>query len=405
MRGRWPPPPASHAHVVPRLAATVALVRPAGTRAFEVLLTQRPATMAFAGDVYVFPGGAVDATDADPGLVGRADRDPAEARDVLGGDLDAATSLAVHVAAIRELAEEAGVLLVDPPPVPDIVAQAHRRILGKEPLTATLAWLDATTGRPTRLRARSLRPVSRWVTPPLLPRRFDARVFVAPLPSGAQPSFASGEVVAHRWIEPAAALDAGARGELEFWLPTFATLQQLAAARDLDGLEHLPRFGAWQPPELREVAPGLAEVRLAGLGGVPGRRGSAWLVGREQVVLVDPGDPSPEAADGMLAAIAARGGRLAAIVVTSTDPDRAAGAEAIAMQAGVEILAGRRATGRLPHALVELDDGAPLPHGDVPLRAHLHGEARGAAALTLEVVGTGVRLPVSEAGTPAGFGG
>jgi 8-oxo-dGTP pyrophosphatase MutT (NUDIX family) len=38
-----------------RPAATVVLLRP-GRAGLEVLLTQRPSTMAFAGDMHVFPG-------------------------------------------------------------------------------------------------------------------------------------------------------------------------------------------------------------------------------------------------------------------------------------------------------------------------------------------------------------
>lgn len=98
--------------VEPKLAATVVLVRP-GRRGPEVLLTRRPTSMAFAPDMHVFPGGRVDAADADPELLARSVVSAAEAGRALGGDLDPATALAAHVAAIRELFEEAGVLLAD----------------------------------------------------------------------------------------------------------------------------------------------------------------------------------------------------------------------------------------------------------------------------------------------------
>ena len=63
----------------PRPAATVVLLRP-GPAGPEVLLTQRPTTMAFAADMHVFPGGAVDPGDRDPRLAARSAVSAATAR-------------------------------------------------------------------------------------------------------------------------------------------------------------------------------------------------------------------------------------------------------------------------------------------------------------------------------------
>jgi 8-oxo-dGTP pyrophosphatase MutT (NUDIX family) len=73
---------------VPRLAATVILLR-GGSDALEVLLAQRSPAARFMGGAWVFPGGAVSAGDGD-GEPGR------------------------KAAAIRELREEAGIQLDDP---------------------------------------------------------------------------------------------------------------------------------------------------------------------------------------------------------------------------------------------------------------------------------------------------
>ena len=61
--------------VEPRPAATVVLLRD-GPDGLETLLTRRPTTMAFAADVHVFPGGRVDAADADPRSPRRSVRSP-----------------------------------------------------------------------------------------------------------------------------------------------------------------------------------------------------------------------------------------------------------------------------------------------------------------------------------------
>ncbi|HMB79260.1 MAG TPA: hypothetical protein VKI43_04310, partial [Vicinamibacterales bacterium] len=95
----------------PRPAATVVVLRdgPAGP---EVFMVRRHADTAFMGGAHVFPGGRVDAAD------GNADGawcDGIEhaARQLNG--LPAAEALAYHVAAARELFEEAGVLLARHP--------------------------------------------------------------------------------------------------------------------------------------------------------------------------------------------------------------------------------------------------------------------------------------------------
>src|SRR5260370_14079902 len=91
-----------------RPAATVVVLRdsPAGPQVFMV---RRHEGTAFMGGAYVFPGGRVDAGDrgvADPSWCDGVDVAAAQ----LGG-LPAVDAVAFHVAALRELFEEAGVLL------------------------------------------------------------------------------------------------------------------------------------------------------------------------------------------------------------------------------------------------------------------------------------------------------
>jgi 8-oxo-dGTP pyrophosphatase MutT (NUDIX family) len=111
------------------------------------------------------------------------------------GDLGPAAAVAAAVAALRELFEEAGVLLtVDPDGrLPDVVLVADARSRG-----ATFA--ELVVGLDLRLRTDLLVPLSRWVTPPVdVPRRYDARFFVAALPDGVAVSPDAAEVIAHQW--------------------------------------------------------------------------------------------------------------------------------------------------------------------------------------------------------------
>src|SRR3954447_20189197 len=156
---------------VPRQAATVIVLR-GGDTALEVLLVQRNPAARFMGGAWVFPGGAVDATE------GR------------GED-------AHRAAAVRELEEEAAVGGVD---------------------------------------AAALVLFSRWITPPQVKVRFDPHFFLAPAPDGAQPRVDGAECVDFGWFTPQGALAAHRAGELLLVFPTIKHLEQLSAFSSADAL-------------------------------------------------------------------------------------------------------------------------------------------------------------------------
>lgn len=141
-----------------RDAATVILVRDAETRP-RVLMGQRGASAAFMPSKFVFPGGAVDRSDADVPLA-------APLPQVCADRLEEATSgpraPAFAAAAIRELWEETGLVLGIPGNWADPPA----------------GWADfaATRHLPS---AAGLSFVFRAITPPGRPRRFDARFLIA----------------------------------------------------------------------------------------------------------------------------------------------------------------------------------------------------------------------------------
>src|SRR5438094_654633 len=95
------------APAVPRDAATVILLRQ-DAGGVEAFLLRRTAELEFAPGAYVFPGGSVDARDADPS-VRWAGPGPADFAALLDVPPDRARALVC--AAVRETFEEAGVLL------------------------------------------------------------------------------------------------------------------------------------------------------------------------------------------------------------------------------------------------------------------------------------------------------
>ncbi len=325
--------------------------------------------MAFAPDMHVFPGGRVDAADGDPRLVARSALTPHAAAEALGGDLPPTEALAAHIAAIREAFEEAGVLLADGPDgrAPDDRALEVARA---ELLHVPGSFPSMVEALDLRLRTDLLVPLSRWVTPPGLPRRFDARIFAAVVPDDAEVTLVGEEVRSHAWHSPRAALDEMASDRLGMWLPTSATLQHLEHARSIDEIrDRLAPRGPAGPIHVDDIAPGVVRIEMPAGGGVSGQPMYAYLVGASAMVLVDPGDPLGPALDQAMAVAADRGATIVAIALTSPDPDHAGGAEATRDVLDVPVYVGPGGGHDLPYLVTEIEEGAVIEAGAMALRA------------------------------------
>jgi 8-oxo-dGTP pyrophosphatase MutT (NUDIX family) len=180
---------------VPRPAATVILLRRGGKhveRGLQALLVRRNPQARFMPGVWVFPGGAVDPADGEGETAHRA-------------------------AAVREVAEEAGIEL-DPG---ELVAY------------------------------------SRWITPRVVPVRFDTRFYLALAPAHSPPVPDGSETVDAGWFRPQYALERHYAGELPLVFPTIKHLESLTGfASASEALEVARR---------REVKP--VEPQVVGEGG------------------------------------------------------------------------------------------------------------------------------------------
>ena len=72
-----------------------------------------------------------------------------------------------------------------------------------------------------------LRPWSRWITPEVVPVRFDTRFYVALAPPHSPPRPDGAETTEAAWISPREALDRHAAGELSLVFPTIKHLESL----------------------------------------------------------------------------------------------------------------------------------------------------------------------------------
>lgn len=162
------PEPSGEAPLIP--AATVAVLRDHAEGGIEALMVRRNAKLAFAGGMWVFPGGRVD----------DGDRVGLEPDDAEG---------AARRAAVREAGEEAGVVL-DPD---------------------ALVWF------------------SHWTPPPISPKRFGTYFFATEAPSAdVVVTIDGGEIHDHAWMRPQVAMARRDAHEIELSPPTWITLEELA---------------------------------------------------------------------------------------------------------------------------------------------------------------------------------
>ena len=204
-----------------RPASTVVLLRPANP--FEVFLVRRSDSIAFMGGAHVFPGGRVDAADGATDLQALCDgtADAAARMD----DVSAPTAVAHHVAALRELFEEAGVLLARPAAQMSSSDLEQRR---RDLLASHVIFADVIRGAHVRLALDDLAYFAHWVTPEIETRRFDTRFFLARAPEGQTPVHDQGETIHSEWFAPQAAIEQCRQGNISLPPPTWTTLSLLS---------------------------------------------------------------------------------------------------------------------------------------------------------------------------------
>ncbi|MFT3718158.1 MBL fold metallo-hydrolase [Pseudorhodoferax sp.] len=331
---------------VPRPAATVLLLRdaPAGP---EVLLTRRSASASFTPDVFVFPGGAIDAADHAAGSLATR----------RGGQDDA--WLAPAVAAVREAFEELGVLLARHADGRWASAADVQALERRAPL------LPQCAERGLVLATDQVFALAHWTTGPDQPRRFEVPFLVARMPAGQQPVADEAEQFEPVWIRPAEALERHAGGGFPLILPTRHTLQRLQPYASVDAvlaacaqggplwtscprggwlggrevrvMEHEPAYGElalvcpdgqllhaldWRHDRPVQLLRHLQRLTCGNPGAMTGPGTNSYLVGdaASGFVVIDPGPPDLAHLERLFEAA---GGDVRAIVCTHSHADHA----------------------------------------------------------------------------------
>ena len=218
-----------------RPAATVIMLRDGrgdihGAGGLEVLLLKRHASSDVLGGAFVFPGGKVDAADAQLDMATHLDQPLSDLHTALNEpDIDALTAASLYVAAVREAFEESGILFAHGA-TNEHAVRATALLREGQPFDAVLAHMQL------RLQTRSLAPWSRWITP-VMPsvthKRFDTRFFVAAAPAGQIAAHDNHEATESVWLNPRAALEQHRDGVIELAPPQIMTLAHLSRFADV----------------------------------------------------------------------------------------------------------------------------------------------------------------------------
>lgn len=220
----------------PRLSATILLLRDAP--GLEVLMVKRNYQIDFASGALVFPGGKISQDDADPRWAERCTGPSEPAR----------------IGAIREAFEESGLLLARPRGSDAMAPPEMAEALA--PLRADVeqgaqSFFELIAAHDLILACDALVPFSRWITPEVMPKRFDTHFYLAPAPEGQIAEQDGHETTEALWIAPDAALEAAGAGKATVIFPTRMNLGRLALAQS--SAAALARFASAPVPEIMPV--------------------------------------------------------------------------------------------------------------------------------------------------------
>ena len=335
-----------------RPAATVLLLRD-GPHGLEVLMTRRAMTASFAPGAYVFPGGGIDAADAQAHALATRRNTQSD------------TQLTQAIAAIRESFEELGILLArhaDGGMAKDTdIAALDRHAPAAE-------FANQCQQQGLTLAADQVFLLAHWITDRDVPRRFDVPFLVAHMPEGQTPVADDNEQFEPVWVRPADALSRHAAGDFFIIFPTIRTLERLQhfadarsvlaacaneqpwftscpragwmAGKESRHMDHEPPFGElaltcpdgqivhhldWQTDRAVLLLKNVQRLTAPNPGVMTGPGTNSYLVGDPDTgfIAIDPGPADLEHLDRLWRAA---GGNIRLIVCTHSHPDHSPGA-------------------------------------------------------------------------------
>jgi len=206
-------------------AATVVLLRdtPSG---LEVFLMKRHSRSDVLGGAYVFPGGKVDAADADLDMALHLDQPLALLHTGLNeASISERSAGGLYVAAMREVFEESGILFAK-----TVSGQIVDCALAAGLLCEGQGFNAMLRQMALHLQTSQLVPWTRWITPTspsVMNKRFDTRFFISTVPAGQTAIHDDIETTDSVWLSPRIALEQYWAGQIELAPPQIMSLVQL----------------------------------------------------------------------------------------------------------------------------------------------------------------------------------
>lgn len=219
------------AHAAPTKPAATAVIVRDGDDGPELLLMKRHRAAGFVPGAYVFPGGRVDTADSDPELLALLD------------PLPPPPDAAFWLAAVREVFEETGALMVNGRVPDDALAHWREELLSNR---ATL--LDVLRDTNTRPDLSRMVYCAHWITPVAEPKRYDTRFFLAALPEGGVATADAREMSDAVWLTAEVALQRFRAGRLPMVFPTVKTVERLLGFASVE--EMLSHYRGTDVPEI-----------------------------------------------------------------------------------------------------------------------------------------------------------
>jgi len=210
-------------------SGTILLLRDAGEE-LEVFMVVRHHQIDFASGALVFPGGKADPQDFDDALL-----------PFLNEPSTDANMRAIQVSTIREAFEECGVLLARPrgAGATDGLIDAQRLAALQDdrvPMNAgELPLLEFLQREDLSLACDQLHHFAHWITPTMMPKRFDTHFYLAVAPADQVALHDGYESVDSIWITPQQAINDAAAGTRTVIFPTLRNIEKLAQSSSTQG--------------------------------------------------------------------------------------------------------------------------------------------------------------------------
>lgn len=315
----------------------------------EVYLVERNPKLRFFGGYFAFPGGTLDEEDADIELQNASK---------FNKEL-----LRYLVAAVREVFEEAGILLSQgSKEIPEDLLQEYRKKL----LAQEIHFSEILKKENQFIDAADFHFIRSILTPEFSPVRYDTQFFWVKIPDGMSPEIWQGELVDGKFYTAEKALSLWKGGEMLIVPPVIFMLKELVGRSVRDFTPYIQQYAeAYRRGKIHQVyfTPGVQVVTLQSRTLLPATYTNTFLIGESQLYIVDPAPSDSREQERLwdyLDDLIKEGAEFKGILLTHHHPDHIGALRACQERYGLPVMAHQKTAEKLP----EFQFSRYVEHGD-----------------------------------------